>query len=122
MINFILDLIFLILLGILVYIDFIKISKELYKLKVLKEEVKFLNQENTRIVRDMLDDFNKMNKGVYLVRTSFMNFACFDNKKNAIEYKKMLTGTLGKQDIQIEFFVLRNEFFEENMEDLPFPI
>ena len=35
----------------------------------------------------------------------------------------MLTDLLGRQgeDLQIEFFVLRNEFFEENMEDLPLP-
>ena len=123
MIDFILDLIFLILMGIFVYINFYKVSKELYKLKDLKEEVNFLNQENTRIVRDMLDEFNKMNLGVYIVRSNRMNYACFNNKKNAIKYKKMLTDLLGRQgeDLQIEFFVLRNEFFEENMEDLPLP-
>lgn len=102
MINFILELIFLILLGIIVYIDFIKVDKELNKMI------------------DLRDEFYKMSRGVYLVKTEYMNYACFDNKKNALEYKKMLSELINEYVI-IEFFVLRNEFFEENTEDLPIP-
>ena len=36
----------------------------------------------------MLDEFNKMSKGVYLVRAGRMNYACFDNKKMRLNIKK----------------------------------
>ena len=45
-------------------------------------------EENIRITRDMLDEFNKMSKGVYLVRAGRMNYACFDNKKMRLNIKK----------------------------------